>query len=121
MASTDVGLPQPGDIWLTALGAARVGEPGKTRPAVVVSAAGQHSGSVYDLVAVVPVSATLPPSPVRPAVVAGGGTGLEADSVAVVRAIRAVSPVRLVRYLGRTDDQTLAEIRLVLAVVLGLP
>ncbi|MGF2943794.1 type II toxin-antitoxin system PemK/MazF family toxin, partial [Mycobacterium sp. Lab-001] len=32
-------MPEPrrGDVWLVALGAARAGEPGKHRPAVIVS------------------------------------------------------------------------------------
>jgi mRNA interferase MazF len=34
MVSTE---PQRGEIWLTSLGAARKGEPGKNRPAIVVS------------------------------------------------------------------------------------
>ena len=36
MASTD--LPRRGEIWLVAFGAARRGEPGENRPAVIVSA-----------------------------------------------------------------------------------
>jgi mRNA interferase MazF len=53
MASTE---PRRGEVWLVALGAARRGEPGKNRPAVIVSADRLSDGSSDDLIVVVPLS-----------------------------------------------------------------
>jgi len=121
MESTDIPRPKQGEIWLTVFGAARIGEPGETRPAIVLSSSDQMTGSAYDLVAMVPISSTIIPSAVRPRVVAMPGTGLMADSVAVVRAIRGMSPTRLVVRLGEVSPSTLIEIQEVLRVVLDLP
>jgi mRNA interferase MazF len=97
MASTD--RPQRGEIWLASLGAARSGEPGKTRPVAVVSPAELLGDSDRELVVVVPLSATVNQSPLRPAVAKTGG--LERESVAVTRAIRGVSRSRLVERIGK--------------------
>ena len=121
MESTDVPRPKQGEIWLTVFGAARVGELGKTRPAVVLSSSGQMTGSVYDLVVMVPISSSIGPSAVRPRVAATSATGLMVDSVAVVRAIRGMSPARLVVHLGQVQPNTLLEIQEVLRAVLNLP
>jgi len=121
MESTDVPRPKQGEIWLTVFGAARIGEPGKTRPAIVLSSSDQMTGSVYDLVVVVPISSTIVPSAVRPQVVATPGTGLMTDSVAVVRAIRGMSPARLITRLGEVTPATLHEVQEVLKAVVDLP
>ncbi|MDR0283649.1 MAG: type II toxin-antitoxin system PemK/MazF family toxin [Propionibacteriaceae bacterium] len=117
----DAARPKQGEIWLTAFGAAKVGEPGKTRPAVVLSADGQSVGSVYDLVVVAPLTSTLSPSEVRPQVAASSESGLAVDSVVVVRALRGVSATRLAKCIGRVDITTLMDIRVVLETVLDLP
>ena len=119
MASTD--LPRRGEIWLTAFGAGHVGEPAKTRPAVVLSADGQFSGSVHDLAVVVPLSTSLAPTGVRPSIPASAETGLVQDSVAVVRSLRAVSLDRLVRRLGRMDADSLDHIGMIIQALLALP
>ncbi len=120
MTSTDVARPSQGDIWLTSFGAAKAGEPGKNRPAIVVSADNQMTGSIYDLIAMIPISSALPPSLVRPPLAATDDTGLQVPSVAVVRAIRGMSPARLLRRLGHTDATTMREIQEILTTVLGL-
>ncbi|MCL2316986.1 MAG: type II toxin-antitoxin system PemK/MazF family toxin [Actinomycetia bacterium] len=121
MASTEPLKPRPGDVWLTACGGARVGEPGKTRPAVVLSAQDPLHDSVYDLVIVAPISAGMPPAAVRPPVAATPDTGLAVDSVIVVRAIRGMSRTRLVRRLGAVDAATLTNVQEILAALLDLP
>ena len=121
MASTEPAKPRRGEIWLTAFGAARPGEPGKTRPAVVVSADGQLSGSVHDLVVVAPLSSSLVQTGSRPTLRARPDTGLTADSVVVVRAIRGMSRTRLIRRLGVVDALTLASVQDILSALLDLP
>ncbi|MDR1188274.1 MAG: type II toxin-antitoxin system PemK/MazF family toxin [Bifidobacteriaceae bacterium] len=120
MATTRPPAPRLGEIWLTAFGAARAGEPGKTRPALVLSANGQVSDSVYDLVMVAPLSATLEPTAARPRINATAANGLDTDSVVVARALRAVSTSRLVGRLGVAETAPLHATRQVVAALLDL-
>lgn len=108
--------PRRGDIWLVSLGAARPGEPGQNRPAVVVSVDELRSGSEHDLFVVVPLSRSRAPSPLRPMVPDGDGN----QGVAVCRAVRSVSRRRLLRRLGRLEPQPLAEIEFALGLIFGL-
>ena len=117
MASAETPNPRQGEIWLTAFGAAQAGEAGKTRPAVVLSTTDQMTGSLYDLVIMVPISSTLPPSAVRPQVPATPATGLVTDSVAVVRALRGMTPTRLVRHIGQVETATLRQISEILGAL----
>jgi len=115
MASTE---PRRGEIWLASLGAARKGEPGKNRPAVVVSANGLLTGSDEDLLVVVPLSSSRAASALRPPVPTS--TGIDAESAAIPRAVRAVARRRLLRRIGKADQTTFGEIERALATVLGL-
>lgn len=115
MESTEPGR---GQIWLVALGAARRGEPGKSRPAVVVSVDGLLSGLEDELLVVVPLSSSRVKSALRPEV--SPGEGIDRASVAVCRGIRAVARGRLLRRTGVVEPSTLGEIEQALGVVLGL-
>lgn len=116
MASTEA--VRRGDVWLVALGAGRAGEPGKTRPAVVVSVDELNSGEVGGLVVVVPLSSSQAPSALR--VEVGPSAGIDRPSRAICRAVRAVIASRLVRRIGRVDSAALNDIESTLALVLGL-
>lgn len=111
--------PHRGEIWLVSLGAARPGEPGKDRAAVVVSADEILAGVPNELVVVVPLSSSRTPSALRPTVTPD--EGVETPCVAVTRGIRAVARERLLRPLGEAHTSTLDAIDHALAVVLGLP
>ena len=113
--STD---PRRGEIWLVSLGAARRGEPGKNRPAVVLSADELLTGEDHELIVVVPLSSSLPRSALRPQL--GPETGIDADSAAISRAIRGVSRRRLLRRVGKAKPATMAEVERAIATVLGL-
>ncbi len=115
MASTE---PRRGDIWLVSLEAARRGEPGKNRPAIVVSADELLTGTEHELVVVVPLSSSLPHSALRPRL--GPEAGIDGDSAAIPRAIRSVSRSRLLRRIGEASHETLAEVEETLAIVLGM-
>ena len=115
MASTD---PRRGEIWLVSLGAGRKGEPGKNRPAVVVSVDGLLTGSDEDLLVVVPLSSSRAVSALRPPV--PPSAGIDAESAAIPRAVRAVARGRFLRRIGKAGSETLAEIESTLATVLGL-
>jgi len=116
MASTEG--PRRGEIWLVSPRAARRGEPGKNRPAIIVSADDLLTGSEDELVVVVPISSSRSPSRLRPSV--PSATGIDADSAAIPRAVRAVARRRLLRRLGRVEPATLAEVTRSLAIVLSL-
>ena len=112
-------MPEPrrGDLWLVALGAARAGEPGKHRPAVVVSVDDILTGIDDELVVVVPVSTSLTHNPLRPHVSPAEGVG--AESVAVCRGVRAVARTRLLERLGTLAPETMQRIERSLALILG--
>lgn len=116
MASTDV--PRRREVWLVALGAGRAGEPGKTRPAIVVSDDELSIGAPGDLIVVVPLSSSLAPSALR--VDVAPIAGIDRQSRAVCRAVRAVVASRFVRRIGAVDQATMNQVEAALALVLGL-
>lgn len=103
---------------MVSLGAARQGEPGKNRPAVIVSADEILAGVQDELVVVVPVSSSRTPSGLRPTV--SPDEGVDVDSVAVCRGVRAVTRTRLLRPLGQLAPETLREVERSLIMVLGI-
>jgi mRNA interferase MazF len=109
--------PRRGEIWLTAFGAGRRGEPGKTRPAVVLSSDQLLLGREDELIVVVPLSSSVTPSPLRPAI--DPETGVDNHSAAICRAIRGIARSRLLRPLGEVNAETMAEIERSLALVLA--
>jgi mRNA interferase MazF len=104
-----------------ALGAGRLGEIGKTRPAVVVSVDSLQSGTDYDLITVIPFTASprRPASPVTPAV--RSIDGLAKESVALCVSPVAAVPSRFLRRLGRLPDEDFAKVIAARALVEGWP
>jgi len=117
MASAEAA-PRRGEIWLVSLGAARKGEPGKNRPAIVISADQLLGGADDELVVVIPLSSSRAPSGLRPSV--SPTAGVDAESAAIPRAVRAVSRRRLLRRIGDLEPPVLAAVERALATVLGL-
>jgi mRNA interferase MazF len=115
MASTE---PRRGEVWLTAFGASRPGEPGKNRPAIIVSDDQLIAGSPIEPIVVVPLSSSVPPSALRPEV--ADVEGVERPSRAICGAVRGVAPSRLLRKLGVVRPATLCEVEQALTLVLGL-
>jgi mRNA interferase MazF len=105
-------------VWLVVFGAARPGELGKNRPAIVVTADSLSTGSVADLIVVVPLSSSSAPSMLRPAV--HGVEGVDRPSCAIPRSVEGVARSRLLRRLGTLPPEKLAEIERALALILGL-
>jgi mRNA interferase MazF len=110
--------PQRGDLWLVALGVARAGEPGKHRPAVVVSVDEILTGIDDELIVVVPVSSSLTHNPLRPHI--SRTEGVDTESVAVCRGIRAVARTRLRERLGALAPDTMGHIERALALILDI-
>ncbi|MDR0627538.1 MAG: type II toxin-antitoxin system PemK/MazF family toxin [Bifidobacteriaceae bacterium] len=117
-ALDSVDRPARGEIWLTRFGAAATGEPSKTRPAVVVSATALHGPDPWDLVCVVPLSASANQGGLRPRI--GRRDGLDRDSVAMCRAVVGLAPSRLLRRLARLEEGELDAISEALSVILCL-
>jgi mRNA interferase MazF len=115
MASTEV---RRGEIWLVSLGAGRKGEPGKNRPALVVSVDEISAGVEDELLVVVPLSSSRADSPLRPVV--SPGEGIDRASVAVCRGVRAVARDRFLRRIGEATPETLAAVERALTLILGL-
>jgi mRNA interferase MazF len=116
MNSTDA--PERGDLWLASLGAARPGEPGKTRPVLILTPGALSTGSTRDLFSVVPISSSADPARLRPPIEADGA--LNENSVAVVRAVRSVARQRLVKPIGRATEKERAAVDAALLLTLGL-
>jgi mRNA interferase MazF len=110
--------PHRGELWLVALGAARSGESGKHRPAVVVSVDDVLAGVDDELIVVVPVSSSRTNNALRPHV--SPTEGVDAESVAVCRGIRAVARSRLLERLGILAPDSMQRIERGLALILGL-
>jgi mRNA interferase MazF len=115
MTSTE---PRRGEIWLASLGAARKEEPGKNRPAIVISVDEISTGLEDELIVVVPLSSSRVASPLRPEI--SPGEGVERLSVAVCRAVRAVARRRLLRRVGEAKPDTLREVERALGMILGI-
>jgi len=102
--------PRRGEVWVVALGAARTGEIGKTRPCLVVSVDGLQTGTQYDLITVVPLT-TNPrqrPNPIQPRLPAG--QGIAQDSVILCDAPRAIVPSRFIQLAGSVPDEVFAQV-----------
>jgi len=110
--------PRRGEVWLVAFGAGRAGEPGKHRPAVVVSSDELLTGLDEELVVVVPVSSSRSRTALRPAI--SPAEGVDAVSVAVCRGLRAVARARLLECLGAVRPDTMRDIEEALAHILAL-
>lgn len=114
MASAE---PRRGEIWLVSLGATRAGEPGKNRPAIVVSVDEISAGGQDELLVVVPLSSSRAPSSLRPTV--SPEEGIDTASAAICRGVRAVARGRLLRPIGKVKPETLGEVERGLAMILG--
>ncbi len=115
MASTE---PARSEVWLVSLGASRPGEPGKNRPAVVISVDDLSTGTPDELLVIVPISSSRAPSPLRPEI--SPAEGVTDPSVAVCRGIRAVTRSRLLHRLSTITPENLEKITKALALILGV-
>ena len=115
---TELPEPKRGELWLVSFGAGRSGEPGKHRPAVILSADELIGGVTDELIVVVPVSSSRSGTPLRPAITPA--EGVDTDSVAICRGMRAVARTRLIERLGRVESATMRDIERAVALILGI-
>ena len=76
------------------------------------------AGIEHETFVVVPVSSSRAPSLLRPRI--SLGEGIDSESAAICRGVRAVSRSRLLRRIGRLKPATLREVEQALAMILGI-
>jgi mRNA interferase MazF len=94
------------------------GEAGKNRPAIVLSVDEIVAGVEHELFVVVPVSGSRAPSALRPRVTLE--EGIDGESAAICRGVRAVSRARLLRLIGRVQPETMRDVEQAVAMILGI-
>ena len=119
----DKQLPSPrrGDIWLVALGAARKGEMGKTRPCLIISSDALRTFGEFDLITVVPIttSAYLTSGTLLPEITASTTSGLTRDSVVMANVPRAIVPSRFLRQVGTASATEMTRVLSARALIEG--
>ena len=119
-APPKAGYPRRGEIYLTALDPTLGREIQKTRPALIIQ--NDVSNRVSRITIVAPITSTvrLPLNPVHVLLAADQTTGLSVTSVALFNQIRAVDRMRLVKRLGRVDEETLERVAEAIKISFGL-
>jgi mRNA interferase MazF len=110
--------PRQGEVWLVALDPVRGREQGGRRPCVVVSA-DAYNRLPIEMVVVVPITTRDRGLRAQPPI-QSARSGLSGPSFARPEDVRAISAGRLVRALGRVDDDELRAIQAVLRRFFGL-
>lgn len=113
-------IPRRGDVWVVRFGAGGVGEPTKNRPAVVLSDDALATGSPTDLYVVVPFSASLQGSALRPTISPPADVDIAQESVALVTAVRGIPRDRLLSHIGPLSPDALDRVLAALRVAIGL-
>jgi len=115
-----IDYPERGEIYLTALDPTVGREIQKTRPALIIQ--NDISNRLSHMTIVAPITSTVrfPLNPVHVLLAANDETGLSVTSVAVFNQIRAVDQVRLIKRLGKADEQTLQQVDEAIKISLAL-
>jgi mRNA interferase MazF len=121
MAETRTGrtFPQRGEIYLTALDPSLGHEIKKTRPALVIQNDITNRYGMTTIVAAITSKVSAPPYP-NEVVVQPGGTGLEVVSTIRLDQIRTVDRQRLIKRLGRVDEDIMNKVNEALRISLGM-
>ena len=112
--------PRRGEIYLAALDPTLGREIKKTRPALVIQNDTSNRFSAMTIIAPITSTVRFPLNPVHVLLPAAQATGLAVTSVALLNQIRSVDRLRLVKRLGRVDDQTMERVDQAIQISLGL-
>jgi mRNA interferase MazF len=112
--------PRRGEIYLTALDPTLGREIRKTRPALIIQNDISNRLSKVTLVAPITSTVRFPLNPVHVLIAADETTGLSVTSVASFNQIRAVDRMRLIKRLGRVDDETTERVNEAIKISFGL-
>ena len=112
--------PRRGEIYLTALDPTLGREIQKTRPCLIIQA--DISNRLSDLTIVAPITSSVrfPLNPLHVLLTGNESTGLSVTSVAVFNQIRALDRARLIKRLGRLDDEAMERVDKAIKTSLGL-
>ena len=118
--ATKTSYPKRGEIYLTALDATLGREIQKTRPALIIQ--NDVSNRLSEITIVAPITSTVrfPLNPVHVLLPAGQDSGLSVTSVGIFNQIRVVDRMRLIKWLGTIDQQTLENVAEAIKISLGL-
>ena len=119
-AAPKASYPSRGEIYLTALDPTLGWEIQKTRPALILQNDVSNRLSQITIVAPITSIVRLPLNPVHVLLAADQTTGLSVTSVALFNQIRAVDRMRLIKRLGRVDEETLERVAEAIKISLGL-
>jgi len=108
-----------GDIWLVNLDPTIGHEIKKSRPAVVIQNDLGNKYSPITIIAPVTSQNTEKIYPIE-VLLTKSGAGLEKDSKVLLNQIRAVDKRRLIKKLGRVDNETMPKINNSIKISLGL-
>lgn len=107
-----------GEVWMASLDPVRGSEQAGTRPVLILQS-GALNAFLRTLV-IVPFTSNLAWGRFSFCLlVSAGEAGLTSDSIALCHQIRVIDKTRLIRYMGRLSDATLAQIEQALAVATG--
>ena len=109
-----------GDIWLVNLDPTIGHEIKKSRPAVIIQ---NNLGNKYSPITIIaPITSQNLEKiyPVEVLVLKNAATGLEKDSKVLLNQIRSIDKKRLVKRLGKVNQETIAEINDAIKISLGL-
>ena len=112
--------PRRGEIYFTAFDSAVGREIQKSRPALIIQ--NNVTNRVTQLTIVAPITSTvrLPLHPAHVLLKADDATGLSVTSIALLDQIRTVDRLRLIRYLGSIDAETMRQVDEAIQISLGL-
>ena len=114
-----INFPKRGEIYLVAFDPARGHEIQKTRPALIIQNDIGNRYSPITIVAAITSKFTTPPHPTD-VIVEQIQSGLPLRSAVVVNQIKSVDQERLVRRLGRLDDEAMRQVDRALKLSLDL-
>jgi mRNA interferase MazF len=115
----DRPFPRRGEVWLVALDPVLGAEIGKTRPALVLS--NDRNNELADTVTVLPVTSKAERVFPFEWFIPAGIAGLSLDSKAKANQVRTVAKERLIKRLGRLDDEAMAGVERAVQIHLGIP
>lgn len=112
--------PRRGEIYLAALDPTLGREIRKTRPALIIQNDISNRLSEMTMVAPITSAVRFPLNPVHVLIAANETTGLLVTSVALFNQIRALDRMRLIKRLGRVDDETMGRVDEAIKISFGL-
>ncbi len=108
-----------GDIWLVNLGPTIGHEIKKSRPGVIIQ---NDFGNKHSPITIIAPLTSQKLEKVYPfeTLISRGTSGLEKDSKALLNQVRAIDKKRLVKKLGRANEETINELNEAIKISLGL-